>query len=120
MPATAQLQQIDPLYVELFFIGLSVFLILIELPLALNRVPPNTTYGFRVRKTLSDDRIWYAVNSYAGKASILTGIVTIILALMLRPIVTSTAAYGLACALALLGGLVITIVAALAHMNRIS
>ena len=111
---------INPVYPELFFIGLSVLVIVLELPLAMNRVKPNHLYGFRVQKTLSDERIWYLVNSYAGKRSVLTGIVTIVLAVALRLTAMSPATYGAICVLVLVGGLVLTIVTTLIYMKRIS
>jgi uncharacterized membrane protein len=104
---------------ELYFIGMSVFLILLELPLAMNLVRPNPLYGFRVRRTLSDERIWYLANSYAGKVSILTGIVTIVLAAVLRLTAMSPATYGWICVLVLVGGLVLTVVMTLIYMKRI-
>jgi len=111
---------IKPVYQQLFFIGLSVLVILVELPLAMNRVKPNHLYGFRVRKTLSDERIWYLANSYAGRRSVLTGIITIVFAAALRLTAMSPATYGAICLLVFVGGLVLTIVATLIYMNRIS
>jgi uncharacterized membrane protein len=111
---------INPVYPELFFIGLSVLVILVELPLAMNRVKSNHLYGFRVQKTLSDERIWYLVNAYAGKRSVLTGIITIVFAVALRLTAMSLATYVSLCVLALVGGLVLTIVTTLIYMNRIS
>ena len=35
-------------------------------PLALGRVPPNGTYGFRTRKTRSSAEVWYAANRVQG------------------------------------------------------
>lgn len=111
---------ISPLYIELFFIWLSVLFIVIGLPLAMNRIKPNGTYGFRVSKTLSDERIWYLVNSYYGKGNVLSGIITTILAVVLRLIATSPATYGLIWLIALFGGLVSTIIASFTYMKRIS
>ena len=54
------------------------------LPLLYNRVKPYPWYGFRIPKTLSDERIWYPANSYAAKGMILTGIITIVVAGVLR------------------------------------
>jgi hypothetical protein len=105
---------------QLLFIGLSVLFIVIELPLAMNLVKPNRLYGFRVLETLSDERVWYLVNSYAGKRSILTGIVTIVLAVVLRLTSMSPATYGSICALVLVGGLVLTIVTSLIYMKQIA
>ncbi len=52
--------------VGLMFIGMSV-------PLILERVPPNRTYGFRTRKTLSDPKIWYAANRTSGHDLLVAG-----------------------------------------------
>ena len=59
-------------------------LILSALPMLYNRVKPNRWYGFRIPKILSDERIWYPANSYAAKGMILTGIITIVVAGVLR------------------------------------
>jgi len=53
------------LALEFGFIGLGF--IALGIPLKLNKIPPNRWYGFRTRKTLSDDDIWYAVNSATGE-----------------------------------------------------
>lgn len=122
MDTTTQLvgMLMNPVYPELFFIGLSVLVIVVELPLAMNRVKPNRLYGFRVHKTLSDERIWYLVNSYAGKRSVLTGIITIVFAVALRLRAMSPATYGAICVLLLVGGLVLTIVTTLIYMKPLS
>ena len=111
---------INPVYVQLFFIGLGVLVIVLELPLAMNLVKPNHLYGFRVAATLSDERIWYLANSYAARGSILTGLVSIALAVVLRRTAMPPATYGLICAVVLVGGLVLTIAATLIYMKRIS
>jgi uncharacterized membrane protein len=54
--------------VGLLFIGLSI-------PLMQGRVPPNRSYGFRTRKTLSDAKIWYEVNRISGNDLFLGGAV---------------------------------------------
>jgi uncharacterized membrane protein len=51
-------------------------------PLALGRVRPNSTYGFRTAKTLSDPAIWYAANRFAGIDLIGVGLVVMISALL--------------------------------------
>jgi len=57
--------------VGIVFIGLGI-------PLFLRRVPPNAWYGCRTSRTLSDEKIWYAVNQVTGKDMILIGILVII------------------------------------------
>jgi uncharacterized membrane protein len=50
----------------LLFIGLSI-------PLILGKVPPNSLYGCRTRKTLSDPKIWYEANRISGKDFLISG-----------------------------------------------
>lgn len=50
----------------------------LALPLMLRRVKPNYWYGFRTRKTLSDERIWYEANAYTGRLLLWLGILGIL------------------------------------------
>jgi hypothetical protein len=43
-------------------------------PLVQGRVKPNPWYGFRVRKTLENLEIWYAVNAYFGRRFAVAGL----------------------------------------------
>ena len=113
-------QQAGMLFQQPLLIGLSVLCIVGGLPLAMNLIPPNPISGVKVRKAQSDKRIWYLVNSYAGRRSVLTGIITIVFAVALRLTAMSPAAYGAICVLVLIGGLVLTIVTTLIYMKRIS
>ena len=47
---------------------------LLSVPLILRRVPRNAFYGFRTRKTLSSDAIWYPANVFAGQALVLASV----------------------------------------------
>lgn len=40
--------------------------VLVSIPLALRKVPPNVVYGYRTRATLGDERVWYEANAYFG------------------------------------------------------
>ncbi|MDB5300481.1 MAG: hypothetical protein JWO87_2144 [Phycisphaerales bacterium] len=51
-------------------------------PLALGRVGPNSIFGFRTAKTLSDPAIWYAANRSVGIDLIGVGVVVMIGALL--------------------------------------
>src|SRR5262245_3787189 len=55
--------------------------ILAGLPLYYRKVPPNRWYGFRLPKTLGDERIWYAANQTAGFDLFLAGLVILLTAL---------------------------------------
>jgi uncharacterized membrane protein len=52
-------------------------LIVLAIPLLLDKIPPNPWYGFRVPSTLADERLWYKVNHYTARWLMLTGIVTV-------------------------------------------
>lgn len=68
----------DVILIALLFIMDGILFIALGIPLFRGRVPPNSWYGFRTRKTLSDEKIWYAVNRVAGKDMILAGAVVIV------------------------------------------
>lgn len=54
-----------------------VILIVSGLPLALQKVAPNGTYGFRTAQTLKSADMWYAVNTTGGLAFIAVGIISV-------------------------------------------
>ena len=116
---TASAQQVGMLYQQPLLIGLGVLCVVGGLPLAMNMIPPNRWGGVRLRKTLSDERIWYLANSYCGKLLTLTGIITIVCAVVLRLTAMSPATYGSICGIALFGGLVLTSVMTLIYVWRV-
>jgi uncharacterized membrane protein len=67
----------------LIFTGVGIVFIALGIPLFQGRVPPNSWYGCRTTRTLSDEKIWYAVNRVTGKDMILIGILVIISSLAL-------------------------------------
>jgi uncharacterized membrane protein len=56
--------------VGLLFNGLSI-------PLLLGRVPPNSFYGCRTEKTLSDPKVWYETNRISGKDFFISGVLVL-------------------------------------------
>jgi uncharacterized membrane protein len=44
----------------------ALILFVVAVPLAIGVIPRNRLYGFRTRRTLADDAVWYAVNRFAG------------------------------------------------------
>jgi uncharacterized membrane protein len=50
-----------------FLVGCAIVAAL-SIPLIHKAVPPNSTYGFRTRKTLSNEAVWYEANVFAGWA----------------------------------------------------
>jgi hypothetical protein len=49
-----------------------------SLPMIRRRVKPNSVYGLRTAKTLSNERIWYDANAYAGRMLLRAGIVGLV------------------------------------------
>jgi len=58
----------------------TVLFALLSIPLILGLIPPNRFYGARTKKTLSDARVWYAVNRFGGWALIFSGLVYVVVA----------------------------------------
>jgi len=48
----------------IFYVIFGVFLAVLAIPLWLEKIGPNGLYGFRIKKTLENEKIWYAVNRY--------------------------------------------------------
>jgi uncharacterized membrane protein len=49
------------------YCGAALVIMLLQWPLICRKIPPNSFYGFRVKKTMQDPEVWYAVNVVAGK-----------------------------------------------------
>ncbi|MDA1311693.1 MAG: SdpI family protein [Acidobacteria bacterium] len=62
---------------------ISLVMVVLSIPLILQKVPRNPIYGFRTPKTLSNDTIWYPANKTAGWDLLLAGVAILILTSML-------------------------------------
>lgn len=58
---------------SLLFAGVGLLFIALSVPLIQERVPPNSTYGFRTAKSLADPKIWYAINHIHGHDLLIAG-----------------------------------------------
>lgn len=67
-------------FVALLFALVGVLYVGLGIPLLQRRIPPNRFYGSRTKKTLSDERIWYAVNRITGRDLIIGGVALVITA----------------------------------------
>lgn len=67
----------------LLFSLVGVLYVGLGIPLLRGRVPPNSWYGCRTQKTLSDEKIWYAANRVTGRSLIEGGIILIISSLII-------------------------------------
>lgn len=61
---------------SLIFVAVGLLISGVSVPLIKGRVPPNYLYGFRTRKTLSDERVWYEANRASGRAMFVAGVAT--------------------------------------------
>lgn len=59
---------------SLLFAGVGLLFIALSVPLIQERVPPNSTYGFRTAKSLSDPKIWYEISRISGVHLLLAGV----------------------------------------------
>jgi uncharacterized membrane protein len=102
------------LLVGILFIGIGI-------PLILEKVPPNQWYGFRVTKTFSSERIWYAANRIAGYDLLWAGSAIAITAIttgLLFNQIGSTTVYIINFAL-FVCALVIAVVHSFSNLNRL-
>ena len=58
---------------SLLFAGVGLLFMAFSIPLIQERVPPNSSYGFRTAKSLSDPKIWYAINRISGVDLLIAG-----------------------------------------------
>ena len=65
------------------FAGLGLLMIILAVPMILGIVTPNSVYGFRTKRTLSDPEIWYPANAYAGKWLLAWGVLMMAVAFLL-------------------------------------
>jgi uncharacterized membrane protein len=67
----------------LLYVGSGLLLALISLPLIFEKIKPNFYYGFRIRATLENEELWYAVNKYFAKRLLIVGVVQALAAIVL-------------------------------------
>src|SRR5690348_878345 len=100
----------------LMFMGISI-------PLIQRKIKPNPWYGFRVPKTLQDERIWYQANAYSGVLLFLSGTITAIAAIALIPLAwlfrLGPEGYGLACTAVMMGSLTWTLILSFRYLRKL-
>ena len=100
----------------LLFMGLA-------LPLIQKRVKPNLWYGFRVPKTLRDERIWYKANAYSGVTMFLAGIAITLGALVLAPLAwllhLGVGGYVLCCTVVIMGSLTWSVILSFRYLSKL-
>ncbi len=67
-----------PPFVEFLSVLLPIVNILVSLPLVLKMVPLNRWYGFRTRKTMSNEDTWYEANYKGGMGLIVASVIALV------------------------------------------
>ena len=62
-------------------VGVGIIIVLLGLPMLAGKVKPNRLYGFRTKRTLSDEKLWYKANADGGKMMVLWGLIMVIASL---------------------------------------
>ena len=95
-------------------------LILISIPLALEKVPPNPVYGFRFSPALDDPKIWYATNKHSAKRLMCAGASAVIVAVGLYFVPSITIdVYALSCLAVFAIVLVVGLVQSVSYMRAL-
>ena len=68
----------EAVLVALTFPATALLLILVSVPMIRGQVHRNFFYGFRTRKTMSSDEVWYPANRFAGKAIAIAGVLQLV------------------------------------------
>ena len=69
----------DEIFVTiLVFVFIGVVLIVLGIPLLLEKVKPNWFYGFRTPTIVKNKDLWYKVNKQVGREFIIAGIILMI------------------------------------------
>jgi hypothetical protein len=105
----------------LLYLTSGVLLITLSIPLLRGKIKPNGLYGFRVKTTLENPELWYAVNRYTARWLLASGFTLIIAALVLFFVPGLTVdQYALLVLGAWLVVFIPGIILAIRYMNRLS
>jgi uncharacterized membrane protein len=55
-----------------------IVIIVVSIPMILRKIPPNSSYGFRTKLTLSSPDIWYPANTFSGWAMLVAAGISVI------------------------------------------
>ena len=104
----------------ILFVCSGLILVGLSIPLIMGKIGPNPWYGFRVRRTLSDPAVWYAVNAYSAKRLLAVGIVNIVSAVVLYFVPEiDVAVYASSCGAIAVAGLVVALIQSIGFLQSL-
>jgi Na+/proline symporter len=110
----------------LVFAGIGMLCAGLAVPLIKGWVKPNHWYGFRIRLTLEDPRLWYPANRYAGWLLLVYGLVIVVASfgcyVFLGGVADEAAleTYGLIFSALLVVGIVVVLILCLRYAQRLA
>jgi uncharacterized membrane protein len=108
-------------FILILYVSLGLLSAALAVPLMRRKIAPNSLYGFRVRRTLEDPKVWYDANAYAGRCLFGFGLGTAIacLALYLIPTIDPVV-YAVACLLIVLVGLAVSLILSFRFLGQLT
>jgi len=104
----------------LLFVCSGLLLAALSIPLIMGKIGPNPWYGFRVKRTLADPAVWYAVNAYSAKWLLAVGIVNVVAAVVLYFVPDiDVAVYASSCGAIAVAGLVVALVQSIRFLRSL-
>ncbi len=68
--------------ITIAYIIVGILQMLVGVPLIFEKIKPNSLYGFRLPKTMSNEEIWYKANKYVGRDFVVAGGIVMISSLI--------------------------------------
>src|SRR5215204_3572903 len=108
-------------FILILYVSLGLLSAALAVPLMRRKIAPNSLYGFRVRRTLEDPKVWYEANAFAGRCLFGFGIVTAIacLALSFLPAIDPVV-YAIACLVIVLVGLAVSLILSFRFLGQLT
>lgn len=104
----------------ILFLACGLLNTLLSIPLILQIVKPNPLYGFRVRATLENAEVWYAVNRHFGQRFLWAGILLMISAPALYFIPgISEDFYAIACMVIFMIALIVALIQSVQYLRSL-
>jgi hypothetical protein len=79
-------ESLDMTTLRVMYVAMGLLLSALAIPLIMRKIGPNPIYGFRVKQTLEDPKIWYEVNAVAGKGLFVDGLIVVIASVILAAV----------------------------------